>query len=261
MRCGVSTSCFYPLQTEEALKQAALTGAPCTEVFFNTFGEIEPEYISRLKFISQEYSLPVVSVHPFSSNMEPFFFATDYYGRLQDGIQLYKKLFAAAQSLGAHIAVMHGDYRESFYEFKDYCKNYKTLQNIARQYGVHLCQENVVRCCCATDTAVSRMRDILNDEAEFVLDTKQALRAGIRPEDMLKAMNGRLAHIHISDYSDEHDCVLPGKGKMNYTAFFNRLKQCGYNADMVIELYRTGFEIPVQLEESIKLLNRLAGRE
>lgn len=260
MRCGVSTSCFYPLQTQEALKQAALTGAPCTEIFFNTFSEIEPEYIARLKFTAQEYALPVVSVHPFSSNMEPFFFATDYLGRFQDGIQLYKKLFAAAQNLGAHIAVMHGDHRESFYDFKDYCKNYKTLRNIAKQYGVSLCQENVVRCCCATDAAVLEMRDILNDEAEFVLDTKQALRAGIEPAQMLNAMRGRLAHIHISDYNDEHDCILPGKGKTDYAAFFEKLGQCKYTGDSVIELYRTGFEVPDQLAESVKFLNDLANK-
>lgn len=41
MSVGISTACFYPAATEEALRCVAEAGAKVTEVFFNSPSELE----------------------------------------------------------------------------------------------------------------------------------------------------------------------------------------------------------------------------
>ena len=40
MKIGVSTACFYPLETEKSLVAAAQGGSVCTELFFNADCEL-----------------------------------------------------------------------------------------------------------------------------------------------------------------------------------------------------------------------------
>ena len=48
MSVGISTACFYPAATEEALRCVAEAGAKVTEVFFNSPSELEPVFLRRL---------------------------------------------------------------------------------------------------------------------------------------------------------------------------------------------------------------------
>lgn len=242
MELGISTSCFFPLETELALEKLCSAGVSCTELFLNTLCETEPAFIEQLKGICAAHDARITAFHPFTSGMEPLYFASSYPRRVADGIKLYHKLFACARSLGADIFTMHGDSRQNPVDFTYYCENFANLSRIAREeYGITLCQENVVRCKSGSVDNIRRMRSLLGDEVHFTLDIKQAVRSGEDIFDMIEAMGSAIAHLHISDHTITQDCLPPGTGDTDYGVFFRRLRQVGFDGKVIIELYRQNF--------------------
>lgn len=258
MRVGVSSSCFYPACTEEAVRRLQEAGLGEIELFLNTFSELEPGYTAALQRQLAGQGTRVLSFHPFTSGMEPFFFATDYERRAADGRELYKRLFDCAARYGARIFTFHGDYKTTPYPFERYCENFAGLSALAREYGLLLCQENVVRCKCGSVDSVRRMRELLGREAHFTLDLKQALRSGADIYEMLEAMGEGLAHIHISDHAPGRDCLAPGCGNFDFRTFFRRLRRISYEGDVVIELYRNNFRDAEELAGSAAFLTKLS---
>lgn len=258
MRCGISTACFYPEDTLTALKMVAATGAPVTEIFLNTFSELEKDYIARLDDVARTAGIQVVSLHPFSSAMEGFFFATRYAGRMDDGIRLYRRFFEAAHTLGADKLVFHGDHSVNVprYDGRQYAQNFKQLAAVGREYGVALCHENVSYCRLAAPATVRSIRPLLGRDAAFVLDTKQVQRFGAPIEDMLDAMGSDIRHVHISDHASGESCLPPGEGEMDFSAFLDSLRGLGYAGDLIIEVYRDNFG---ETEDLIKAMCYVQG--
>ena len=52
MNIGVSTGCFFPRLTIDALKSVAETGVKYAEIFFNTDSELDESYVKQLKTIA-----------------------------------------------------------------------------------------------------------------------------------------------------------------------------------------------------------------
>ena len=109
VQCGISTACFYPQDTMEALSKTQQLAPPCMEIFLNTFRELEPDYVQRLAAQLRSRNTNLISVHPFSSSMETFFFFSEYTPRFEDGLRLYRRYFEVCRMLGAHILVLHGN--------------------------------------------------------------------------------------------------------------------------------------------------------
>ena len=256
MSFGVSTACFYPIDTKSALLNLAQFNVKKTEVFLNTFSEVEDGYIQTIKQIVEQNCIDVVSVHPFSSLMEGFFFASDYATRFDDGVKIYRRMFEACQALNAKILVFHGDYKQNPFEFNQYCLNYKKLRAIASEYGVNLCQENVVRCKSHSTKNILRMRDVLHDDIDFVLDTKQVRRNGEPLQDMLCAMQNKIRHIHISDYTQTNDCVLAGKGEVDFISMAKTLQAQNYQGDIILEVYNNAYTDPCELYQAVNWLEQ-----
>ncbi|MFV0412915.1 MAG: sugar phosphate isomerase/epimerase family protein [Oscillospiraceae bacterium] len=256
MQCGISTACFFPMNTLDALRQVTQLGAPVTEVFINTFSEMEDGYIAKLASVAAAAKTRVASVHPCSSAMEGFFFATEYSGRMQDGIALYRRFFEAARALGADKLVFHGDHRinKGMFATARYIDHFCTLAAIGREYGVTLCHENVAYCRLGDPAAVRRVHPLLGEYAAFVLDTKQVHRFGAPLEEMLAAMGKDVRHVHISDYNDQKDCLPPGKGSLDMKKLVNSLLAVGYTGDFIIELYRDGFDDIMDLANAMQYI-------
>lgn len=70
MSVGISTACFYPAATEEALRCVAEAGAKVTEVFFNSPSELEPDFLRRISSIASDSGIRIRSIHPFTSFAE-----------------------------------------------------------------------------------------------------------------------------------------------------------------------------------------------
>ena len=259
MRCGISTACFYPENTLDALRRVVDTGAPVTEIFLNTFSELEDSFIHKLQEEVQRSGIEVSSVHPFSSAMEGFFFVSAYDGRFKDGMEIYRRFFEICSIFGCSKFVFHGDNKNNTAHvlMPEYVGRVQRIMQEAERYGVTICHENVAYCRLGPAENIAEYKDVLGEKAAFVLDTKQARRLQQNMPQMLAAMGNSIRHVHISDYSTACDCVAPGMGQMDYQALISRLKQQKYDGDLIIELYRDGFDTPKELENSMKYIASL----
>ena len=55
MKCGISTSCLYPMETKESLHTLTDMGFQEFEVFFNTFREIQFSYTLEMRKRLDDY--------------------------------------------------------------------------------------------------------------------------------------------------------------------------------------------------------------
>lgn len=256
MFAGASTSCLFPMLTEKAFDRLADMGITNIEVFFNSRSETDTNFVRQMKNSADRIGARIVSVHPFTSESEGVSFFGNYPRRFDDEAEEYRRYFEACNIFGADIFVFHGARSFLKLEREFYFERFANLRELAHRQGVRLCQENVARCYSGTTDFITDMKRALPD-VEFVLDTKQALRAKITPFEMLSAMGDNLAHLHISDYTDECECLPLGKGVFDIESFLKALYKTGYSGAVMTELYRWNFERDDEIAESVRLLKRL----
>lgn len=258
---GVSTACLYPELTEESLLYLARNGVHTVEVFFNTFSEFELVYAQRLKEICLEYGVRILSVHPFTSFMETYFFFDQYARRRDDGLKLYRSFFETAAFLGAEIFNFHGQLQQGADIGKQYFEAYAELFSIAREYGLIFSQENVRNYKSRDISFIRRMSEYLGDNVRFTLDTKQAYMAGQDVFEMARTMSGKLALVHINDHNAESSCLLPGQGDSNLLGLHDSLSANGYTGAYMIEVYSSNYASRQQIIDSKILLEKLFERQ
>ncbi|MEM1483290.1 sugar phosphate isomerase/epimerase [Oscillospiraceae bacterium PP1C4] len=251
MLAGISTACFYPELTERALAYLSEAGVQAVEIFVNAPSELEDGYLRELRQIADNGGTRVISVHPFTSGLEPLLFFSDYRRRHLDGIELYKRYFHAANMLGAHILVFHGDRREAVKPRSQYFDLFGELAEAGKSMGVTVAQENVPRCASWCPQFFTEMGAYLPD-ARFVLDTKQCLRAGCSISDMADAMGEKIIHLHLSDHTETCDCLPVGTGTLDLNALLEKLRLNGFDGAVLLELYRNNYGAYAQLEESYR---------
>lgn len=256
MYAGASTSCLFPMLTEQAMDSLVDMGIDVIEVFFNSHSETEKSFVRELKRSADRIGARVVSVHPYSSENEGVSFFGRYPRRFDDEAEEYRRYFEACGILGADIFVFHGARSFMNIERERYFERFDRLREIARQSGVRLCQENVARCHSGSIDFIKDMAAALPD-VNFVLDVKQSIRAGISPFDMLLAMGKNLAHLHISDHNSECECLPLGLGDFDTAGFLCALKGMGYSKAVMMELYRWNFEETNEIAKSVQLLKNL----
>lgn len=248
MLAGISTACFYPQHTEDTLRQLISLSIQSVEIFLNTFSELEDTYLRELRRLADGSGVRVLAIHPFTSGMEPLFFFSRYDRRFQDGLELYKRFFHAANLLGAEILVFHGNTRGIPIENDAYFERFGRLIQAGKSFGVLVCQENVSRCTSHSPVFLREMAAALPD-ARFVLDVKQAVRSGESPQSFIEALGRKIVHIHISDHTEQISCLPPGKGILNTGRFLTDMQNTGFNGGIIVELYRENFDTIVEIYE------------
>ncbi len=259
MPFGISTACFYPDVVENAIDALAEAQIPTVEIFFNTASEITMPYMKQIKRTVDAAGVHVVSLHPYTSEFEPFLFFSNYPRRLQDALDLYEHYFEVMQMLGSKIMVFHGDRLAGKLPPNEYAERFCMLAERGRKYGVTVAHENVARCRMGHLDFIRTLRPLLGEYAAFVLDCKQALRAGEDPFEMLSAMGTDMVHLHLSDSrivgdNIEEDCLPPGTGNFDMERLFSILQQQQYNGCVMIELYRKNYDTPDDLYRSYQFL-------
>lgn len=259
MRIGISTGCLYPSDTMQSLKILMAEGFRLFEIFFNTFSELEPDYLDILKSNADRFSAEVCSIHPFTSSFESFLLFSGYEKRFKDGVDFYEMYFRTAKRMGADKVVLHGLHDSFAYAIsqEEYYRRFSVLADRASAYDITLLQENVNQYRCNDPVFLEKMIKSVPDHAFFVLDVKQALMAGTDPSDMALLMGSRVKHIHISDRNENGKCVLPGKGCFDLERFIHTLKSIGYNGDVMIEVYRSSFGGISELYEAYEYMQKL----
>lgn len=258
MDIGISTGCLYPMLTEDCLKALCDIGFRNFEIFFNTFSELETDYLDNILKIISPYNAKVVSIHPFTSGFESYLLFSNYERRFYDGVTFYEKYFRTAKYIGANKVVLHGlttVYKSSMTN-SEYFRRFDILQNSAEKYNVSLLQENVNLFRSNNICFIKDMKTEIPLSAGFVCDVKQAVRGGISPFEMVQTMGSHLRHIHINDFDHDNNCVLPGKGCFDFNLFFDTIKNAGFDNDIIIEVYRSSFETLNELLDSYKFLKK-----
>ena len=149
-----------------------------------------------------------------------------------------------AKSLGAKKLVLHlwgGLPSDSCFE--NNISAYSDLIKIANRYSLKLLIENIV---CNNKDPMSRWNELLSvyPDVEFIFDTKMAqfhnqINELYNPENAY--ITSRINHYHVNDYAGGYMDwanlkTLPiGKGNVDFNAFFNHLKNIGYNDTLTIE--------------------------
>lgn len=258
MNIGVSTGCYFPRYTIDALKKVAENGAKYTEIFFNTDSELDESYVLQLKKIADENGIQVISVHPFTSAIETFMFwaKSDY--KLADSIRYYEKYFKACQILGAKYVVIHGCHSSAEYmDMKKYTEILNALSRKAREYGVYIAQENVVKFKCGYIQNLQQLMQYADDDIKFVFDLKQSVRAQQNIYQLIDLMGDRISHLHISDYNEFGNSLLPGQGNVDFHHLFEYVStRYGVNTAL-IEVYNENITDEYKVENALDFLKDL----
>lgn len=266
MQLGISTASYFNKRyVEDAVTDIARHGVPLCEIFLNTFSEYGWDFAKRLKQRVDDAGISVYSVHPMSTQFEPQLFSV-LDRQLSDARDLFEKVLALGQLLGATHYVMHGPPR-----LAGAAKNIQ-IERIApliveyaalsRQYGIQLLLENVSYCVFSSpEYARELIARIPPDTLRFTLDIKQALRSGFDPLDYLDAMRGALGNVHLCGASKRPDgtyaLAMPGRDGYDFAGLFSAIQETGYTGPAFIEVYSDMYQTSDELYDSYRYLRAL----
>ena len=257
MKLGISTACFYPLETELALEYLGKNGIDNTEIFFNSRSELKSSFIDILSDIKDRYNMNITSIHPTLSLAESFMMFSAYERRFYDALDDYSRYSEIAAELGAKYIILHGGKQHGVLNDEEYCERYMALKNATLKNGVTVLQENVFKHRAGDFEFLSAIKKHLGDDAEFCLDIKQAIRCGYSPITLMEELGDNIKHYHISDHSPASDCQLPLNGGFDFKGFFEILKNRNYQASCIKEDYNNANNDYSQIIKSKKSLENL----
>ncbi|MBQ3150790.1 MAG: sugar phosphate isomerase/epimerase [Clostridia bacterium] len=253
---GISTSCFYPMNTEDALLTVAKQGVKVTEVFLNSHSECTGELLEQLVTIKNDYDMQINSIHPYFTFAEKQLLFSQYERRIEDGLCFYRELFDTCDALDCRILVLHGDFNPFRISDEEYLRRFEILVKEAHDRGIIVSQENVVNYRSASVEFLKKEREYLGDLFKMTIDIKQAVRSSVDPMEIAREFGDCAVNVHISDHNTESDCIPPLEGNFDFTKFFKILDNCGYNGNFIIELYRSGFKNADHLINSYKNITK-----
>ena len=257
MNIGLSTGCFFPQETTEAVKRAGELGVKYLEIFFNTQSELKEEFLINLKRIIDAYGMKVVSVHPYTSAIESFMFFSKHDYKLNDSIEMYEAYFRACNILECKYVVLHGCLTTyDFMDMRRYCDNLNKLSRRAREYGVYISQENVYNFKCGYIKNIEEFLKYADKDIKFTFDIKQAVKARQSIYRILDLVKDRISHVHISDYKGRTHSLVPFDGSFGFDRFFRYLKENTTAEAALVELYSPVIKGDMQLVNTLHKLEK-----
>ncbi len=257
MITGMSSSCFYPKETEKSLINCGELGFTNVEIFINTYSELIKPMRNEFKAIKEHYGLNICSIHPFTSFAESTVLFGTYPRRVDDGMEFYKHYFDFAAFLEAEFLILHGAKIGPYADNEEYFERYAKLYRIGKEFGITVSQENVVRYRSQSHKFIKKMSEYLGSEFSVTLDLKQCRRAGESPFDFIEAAGNKIEHIHLSDSDGHSDCLPPFEGNTDFDTLISKLKSTGYTGKYIIELYSKNFQKPQQIAVAAAKFDKL----
>ena len=232
IRIGMSTSCVYPLGTEDAFRLAGLAGIDGVEVMVTQ----DPTTRSAhdLAELSRRFTMPVLSVHAPVLPLAQFTWGTDPAQKLERSAEL-------AAELGATTVVVHPPYR---WEAR-YAHRFRThVARVSARYGVEVAVENMFSLALGPLSVNPFAR--AGEAAAVTLDFSHAALAGRDSLELALAAGDRLRHVHLTDgtgsmaegHVDEH--LVPGRGTQPVAEVLRYLGAKGWNGSLIAEVATRG---------------------
>ena len=246
MDVGISTaSIFNKAMVEDIPAMLSPMGVREIEVFLNTFSEYRPDFVGLLRQRIDDAGLNVYSVHPMSNQFEAQLFSI-HPRQKADAFSVYRDALNAGRILGATHYVMHGSPHlggtAKNLELDRVAPVFVELRDIAAEYGITLCLENVSWCFFHAPSFGEELKARLGDHRlKFVLDIKQAVRSGEDPFAFVEAVGEDMANWHLCDYAFDGagklSLKMPGQGQCDFPALGRAMVDKGYKGPAFIEVY------------------------
>ncbi|MDR1568942.1 MAG: sugar phosphate isomerase/epimerase [Oscillospiraceae bacterium] len=236
MRVGVSSAIYYGLlKTEDAVVDMQKYNVPCCEVFLESFSEYDPSFGKLIR--SRLNGIEAVSMHVRSQHFEADFLGKSIRQR-RDGYDWLNRALDTGAEIGVKIYVYHGPQalrgeRKPIIQWAD---DLNRAVEMAAARGIALCWETVSWCALNSPDRVTEAIGACPGIG-FTLDIKQVIETGYDPLEYVRAMGGRLLHVHALDYDADGHHALPGKGRTDFFALADALRSIGYSGDVMLEPY------------------------
>ena len=251
MKTGISTaSLFLRQELEQAFETIKGMGADCVEVFYNTFYEYRPEFSQKL----DASGIEVGSVHINTHQIEHSLFSPSRRVR-GDAFYWIDQVMRSAQILGCKAYTFHGKVGkvENLDEIVD---PLSSAVEFCARYGVKLCLETVAWSIYHRPKVFSYLKERIPSLCG-VFDIKQARRSGYKYTEYIEDMKGAISHVHLSDVDRDGKMCLPGKGTYNFKEILTRLKDAGFDGNILIEAYKDDYSDISELKTSLEYLNEI----
>ena len=233
-------------------------GCQTIEVFLNTFSEYRPNFVRTLRQRIDDAGLGVYSVHPMSNQFEAQLFSI-HPRQKADAFSVYRDALNAGRILGATHYVMHGSPHlggtAKNLEMERITPVFRELIDVAAEYGIVLCLENVSWCFFHAPAFGKELKERLGDHRlKFVLDIKQAVRSGEDPFAFVEAVGEDLENWHLCDYAFDGagklSLKMPGQGQCDFEALGSAMVKKGYQGPAFIEVYSDMYKDMGELKAS-----------
>jgi sugar phosphate isomerase/epimerase len=234
IRIGMSTSCVYPLSTEDAFRLAKAAGFDGVEIMITN--DPTTRDAAGLNELSRRYELSILSVHAPVLLLTQFVWGLDANRKLERSAQL-------ANAIGAPTVVVHPPFRWQ----ARYARSFeRTIRELSTRYGVELAVENMFpwKLGPVTLRGYSPSPDpVLADCDALTLDFSHASLGGRDSLEFAMTMAGRLRHVHLCDgpgsmaegyLFDEHR--VPGHGTQPVAEVLEYLAGMGWSGSIVAEV-------------------------
>ncbi len=265
MDVGISTaSIFNKTMVEDVPALLSPMGCRIIEVFLNTFSEYRPDFVRLLRQRIDDAGLSVYSVHPMSSQFESQLFSI-HPRQKADALSIYREALNAGRILGATHYVMHGSPHlggtAKNLELDRIAPIFNELLDVAAEYGITLCLENVSWCFFHTPAFGAELKARLGDHRlKFVLDIKQAVRSGEDPFAFVEAVGEDMANWHLCDYAFDEagklSLKMPGQGQCDFLSLGRAMVDKCYNGPAFIEVYSDMYKDLEELKSSFEFMNK-----
>lgn len=260
MTIGMSSAAFYGEgETEDQAARLADFPLDVCEVFLQTPSEYAADFGALVR--RRLGALPCVSAHPKGTQFEQELFGRSP-RQVADALRVFRSVCEAARALGAKYVVFHGPFSVAGPVRVDrihaLTERWALLTETAQSFGLTPLWENVSWCALRAPEDARTLRALLPDIG-FVLDVKQAYRAGTDPFAMAEAMGEGLRHVHALDRDAAGGLCLPGEGVTDWPALLGGLRAAGYDGAVILEPYAWMTRDPAAVRRSLDVLRHAAG--
>ncbi len=256
MKIGISTASFFTRsETEDTLNLIQDMGFEVCEVFLTTFREYRKEFVDLLA--ERKKNIKIYSVHTLNQQFEPELF-NKWQRTREDAEEFFREIVYACKALDADYYTFHGLPRLKrtpyIIDYKWIGKRLGELNEEMCALGAHakIAYENVHWTFFDSPEFLERLSEYY--DTPVTLDIKQAMQSNHPLEEYLRVMKGKLVNVHLCDWHADGKLAVPGKGVFDFTDFFRKLLDMGYDGPCLMELYAGNYSSYDEVWESYEFL-------